>query len=94
MTFDLKALIAATVLSAVAIMSTGVSATPTQAQVDRARAECAQHKARVNSMEMRCGCNSSAALDEAKRRWEDACARADMLMEERRGISARDSSQC
>lgn len=89
MTFDSKALIAATVMAVATTMSTGVGATPTQAEVDRARAECAQHKARVNSMEMRGGGEGDAALDEAKRRWEEACARAEMLMEERRGISER-----
>jgi hypothetical protein len=53
----------------------------TKAEVAKARAECAQNKAKVRSMENK----GSGDLASAKKEWEASCQRAEVLINEADG---------
>lgn len=63
-----------------------VMAVPAQAagkaDVAKARSECAAHKQTVHSLESK---GKSDALAKAKAEWEDACQRAEVLINEANG---------
>lgn len=69
---------------ALAVVSTQASATPSQAQIDRARANCHAHKVRVNALRDQLGPENEAIKPEL-RTWERACAQAQALMDLRDG---------
>lgn len=75
-----------------ATLATGtVQAAPTQAEVDRARAECHRHKLRVQELEV--GRAGDPALSNERARWESACAHANALMDARDGRSVPELQQ-
>lgn len=59
-------------------------AKPTQAEIDAARAECAEHKQLVKTLESGSSSEDPGVVEE-RRAWELACARAQALMDEKTG---------
>ena len=61
-----------------------LGAKPTQAEINKARAVCASHKAEVLKLEKKVAADD-AALQKKKKDWEHACQHAELLMSERTG---------
>lgn len=74
-----------TVAAAVLVLGAAPPAmAATQADVSKARASCAQHKARVANLERK---GQSDELSQARKDWESACQQAEVLINEIKGTA-------
>lgn len=71
---------AATAVAVVTALSSAHAAT--QQDVSKARAECAAQKQRVRAME---GSSAAESVAAARKEWENACQRAELLINEMNG---------